>query len=159
LTWDFLRVTGIPTEACVPYTAGGGQEGACPSKCTGSGSFVKYHCADRKNPTTAAAIQSELVAGGPVEGAFTVYNDFFNYKSGVYVANTSSGVAGGHAIKIIGYGVDSVSGLNYWLCHNSWGTSWGDSGLFKIKAGTCGIEQQVFACTPGTVSSPSEFFQ
>ena len=56
------------------------------------------------HPTTVEGIKSEMYKNGPMEAAFTVYNDFFNYKSGVYVPDTSSGVAGGHAIKCIGYG-------------------------------------------------------
>ena len=42
---------------------------------------------------------------GPVEAAFTVYSDFENYKSGVY-KSTSSKQLGGHAIRIVGWGVD-----------------------------------------------------
>ena len=74
-----------------------------------------------------------------------------NYKSGIYTP-TSSDVEGGHAIKIVGYGTDNVEGENvdYWLCANSWDTTWGISGYFKIKQGECGIEEQVYACTPAT---------
>jgi cathepsin B len=31
-----------------------------------------------------AQIQSEIMTNGPVEAAFTVYDDFPSYKSGVY---------------------------------------------------------------------------
>jgi len=61
---------------------------------------------------------------GPVETAFMVYEDFFSYSSGVYTQQSQSFV-GGHAIKVIGWGFDQPSGLNYWIAHNSWGTSWG----------------------------------
>jgi len=87
-----------------------------------------------------------------MEGAFTVYEDFFNYKSGVYY-HVSGGVAGGHAIKVLGWGVEN--GLNYWLCANSWGTSWGLTGFFKIKQGDCGINQQVYGCTPSVAAEES----
>jgi len=40
-----------------------------------------------------------------METAFTVYSDFMNYESGVYVHHTGA-VEGGHAIKILGWGVD-----------------------------------------------------
>ena len=80
-----------------------------------------------------------------MEGAFTVYEDFFNYKSGVY-HHVSGGVAGGHAIKVLGYGTES--GTDYWLCANSWGPSFGMSGFFKIMQGDSGINQQMYACTP-----------
>ena len=31
----------------------------------------------------------------------------------------------------------------YWLARNSWGTEWGAGGIFKIKHGAQGIEEQV----------------
>lgn len=47
---------------------------------------------------------------------------------------------GGHAIKIIGWGVENDT--PYWLVANSWNTSWGEKGFFKILRGAneCGIE-------------------
>jgi len=65
-----------------------------------------------------------------METAFTVYSDFMNYESGVY-HHVSGTVEGGHAIKILGWGTED--GMDYWLCANSWGTSWGLEGFFKIK--------------------------
>ena len=55
---------------------------------------------------------------------------------------------GGHAIKIIGWGVED--GTDYWLIVNSWNAEWGDHGYFKIKRGTseCGIEANVVAGLP-----------
>jgi hypothetical protein len=47
-----------------------------------------------------------IMEGGPVETAFTVYTDFENYAGGVYT-HTSGSMAGGHAVKIVGWGVDS----------------------------------------------------
>jgi cathepsin B len=46
-----------------------------------------------------------------------------NYKSGIY-KRKSSVVLGGHAVKIVGWGVEN--GVNYWICANSWSTSWGE---------------------------------
>jgi len=82
-----------------------------------------------------------------MEAAFTVYNDFMSYSSGVYYHKTG-GVLGGHAIKVLGWGHDAASGLDYWLCANSWNTSWGEKGYFKIKWNDCGINDQVTAGKP-----------
>ena len=40
------------------------------------------------------------------------YNDFMNYFSGVYIPDTSSGLLGGHCVKIVGWGVDAGAVLN-----------------------------------------------
>lgn len=74
-----------------------------------------------------------------------IYTDFFNYKSGIY-SHASGSYAGGHAIKIIGWGADN--GTSYWLVANSWGTQWGENGFFKIEIGTLNVDQAVYACIP-----------
>merc|ERR1711879_1012806 len=86
----------------------------------------------------------DLMTNGPVAAAFTVYADFPTYKSGVY-KHTSGSALGGHAVKIIGWGVED--GNDYWLVANSWNTDWGDKGFFKIARGhnECGIEGQISA--------------
>jgi len=96
---------------------------------------------------TEKAIMEEIMTNGPVEAAFTVYSDFPNYKSGVY-QHTSGSPLGGHAVRIIGWGVEN--GVKYWLVANSWNTYWGDNGTFKIRKGNneCGIEQEVTAGLP-----------
>ena len=79
----------------------------------------------------------------PVSVAFQVADDFSSYTSGVYTSticgNTAMDV--NHAVLAVGYGNDAESGLDYWLIKNSWGTSWGDAGFFKIERGVnmCGI--------------------
>lgn len=92
-------------------------------------------------------IQMEIMANGPVEGAFTVYADLLNYKSGVY-QHVKGSMLGGHAIRILGWGEEN--GTPYWLIANSWNYDWGDNGTFKILRGQdhCGIEEAVVAGLP-----------
>ena len=87
---------------------------------------------------------AEIMKFGPVEGAFTVYEDFETYTSGVYQHITGR-YLGGHAIRILGWGVEN--GQKYWLVANSWNESWGENGYFKILKGVneCGIESNVVA--------------
>lgn len=55
---------------------------------------------------------------------------------------------GGHAVKLIGWGVDNE--IPYWLLINSWNKGWGDKGLFKIRRGTneCGIDNSTTGGVP-----------
>lgn len=52
---------------------------------------------------------------------------------------------GGHAVKIIGWGVENNT--PYWLIANSWNEGWGENGLFKILRGSnhVGIEGGIYA--------------
>lgn len=45
---------------------------------------------------------------------------------------------GNHAIKIIGWGVES--GVKYWEAINSWNDEWGMKGKFKILRGVNHLE-------------------
>ncbi|VDM82452.1 unnamed protein product [Strongylus vulgaris] len=93
------------------------------------------------------AIRKELMTYGPIEVAFKVYTDFFHYKRGIY-KHTAGFFAGGHAVKLIGWGKEKKT--PYWLIANSWGEDWGEKGLFKIVRGTneCGIEGYAVAGIP-----------
>jgi cathepsin B len=142
--WEYLVNTGVVTESCFKYTAEDGSAPACASKCDDGSAMKKYKSSNIVHPQSVDEIKSELL-NGPVEGAFTVYEDFFNYKSGVY-HYVSGGIAGGHAIKVLGYG--NEDNMDYWLCANSWGPAWGESGFFKIKQGDCGINDQIYAGKP-----------
>jgi len=95
-------------------------------------------------PSTVSKIQTEIMTFGPVEASFSVYDDFETYVSGVYVHKTGTYV-GGHAVKILGWGVDS--GTQYWTVANSWNADWGEKGFFRIIRGVneCGIESSIVA--------------
>lgn len=94
-----------------------------------------------------AGIQQAIMNGGPMEVAFTVYSDFENYAGGIYHHVTGS-MAGGHAVKVVGWGVEG--GVKYWKIANSWNPYWGEKGYFRIRRGTNegGIEDQAVASAP-----------
>lgn len=54
-------------------------------------------------------------------------------------------MTGAHSVEVIGY--DEENGKKYWLVKNSWGSSWGDNGYFKIIRGidNCGFESGAYA--------------
>jgi len=91
-------------------------------------------------------IQTELMTNGPIEVAFTVYEDFMTYTGGVYY-HVSGKSLGGHAVKLMGWGVDEDTGMDYWLLTNSWDTDWAEDGFFRMRRGTneCGIENSGYA--------------
>lgn len=67
---------------------------------------------------------------------------------GVYQRTPHSNIMGSHSVKLIGWGEEN--GVPYWLMVNSWGTQWGENGLFKIRRGKneCRVEQAPTAGVP-----------
>jgi len=131
----------------------GGTTPKCHKYCDNKGYSVDYN-KDKSFGESSYSIkrdvrqiQLELLNNGPVEGAFTVFEDFPNYKSGVY-QHVAGQPLGGHAIRILGWGEEK--GTPYWLVANSWNYDWGDKGTFKILRGEdhCGIESGVVAGMP-----------
>ncbi|KAH7818811.1 putative cathepsin B1 cysteine protease [Monocercomonoides exilis] len=141
--WAWTKSHGVTTEKCMPYQSGSGRVPACPAKCVNGSAIVRNKSVSYKK-LNAQQMMEELYENGPISVAFTVYYDFMNYKSGVYVHKTG-GIAGGHAVLCVGWGVEDNT--PYWLCQNSWGPAWGEKGHFKILRGSnhCGIENQSYA--------------
>ena len=80
--------------------------------------------------------KSVLIEKGPLLTRMEVYDDFmWDYEDGVYVHEGDvPNVDSYHTVVIIGY-EDTPNNPDYdgyWICKNSWGTSWGDDGWFKI---------------------------
>jgi cathepsin B len=150
-SWDYLVGYGIVTEDCLPYSSGKGRVAACPKSGTcKTGTWKKYRAHDYTEFTGIEEIKTSLVNQGPVETGFDVYDDFMNYSSGVYV-KTSNQLLGGHAVKVVGWGVEN--GEEHWIVANSWGTTWGEKGFFRIRFGECNFESDMIAGTP-LLSSP-----
>lgn len=139
--WNYMKNTGLVSDTCFPYTAGQGKAAACATKCVDSESFTKTKAKNSYAIKGVANMQKEIMTNGPIQVAFNVFKSFMTYKTGVYEKHSWELLPeGGHAVKIVGWGTES--GVDYWLVANSWNTSWGLSGFFKIQRGTdqCGIE-------------------
>ena len=82
--WNFLATTGIPTDNCDPYTSGGGDVGSCPTACNNGAAIKLYKAKNPQQLNTITDIQNDLQQNGPVQAAFSVYQDFFSCKFGLF---------------------------------------------------------------------------
>lgn len=177
MAWQYFKNTGICTggnyntnEGCKPYSVaecehhvngtrppcqGETKTPKCAKQCTNNDYTVDYTNDKSKGQSvytlkSEEQIQLEIMKNGPVQTAFSVYEDFLSYTSGVY-QHTHGQEVGGHAVKIVGWGVDGD--VPYWLIANSWNTDWAENGFFRILRGKdhCGIESNVVAGSPSVV--------
>ena len=99
--WNHMASYGVVEDKCMPYTSFEGEVEECPKNdCSETGKSqhgedAKYQKYKVKNPkqicgifdsTTVCQnkIKQDLVDYGSIEVGFTVYQDFMQYKSGVY---------------------------------------------------------------------------
>lgn len=130
--WVLFQTQGVVSEACFPYTSGKTLiVPKCPTSCVKRNAFTKYKSQSFDYYTTVDEIKNQIFNYGPISTGMLVYTDFFTYKSGIYELTDEGVFVGGHAVKIIGWGVEN--GVEFWVAKNSWGNLWGIDGFFKIK--------------------------
>ncbi len=123
----FLTKTGMPDNACLPYTSGANdQDVQCKAACSNVSSRT-IKAKTYTKPSSSATAVKQAIMNGPLVTTLDVYDDFMSYKSGVY-KHVTGAVDGGHAVSMIGWNDADQA----WICRNSWGTSWGEDGYFEI---------------------------
>ncbi|KAH7694128.1 cathepsin B-like proteinase, partial [Aphelenchoides avenae] len=159
----FLSKSGVVTEKCQPFNASlrGKDDPQCAEQCRDEENFETskhfgqkpYVLGNRTSdndttPTDQEAIQREIMANGPVAvGGFKLFEDFFYYKSGIYVP-VKHKKEGSHIARLVGWG--EADGLPYWLVANSWGTATQENGFFRVIRGinAMNIEMYAYAAEP-----------
>uniref|UniRef100_A0A7S2CIF1 Peptidase C1A papain C-terminal domain-containing protein n=1 Tax=Florenciella parvula TaxID=236787 RepID=A0A7S2CIF1_9STRA len=137
LCGDYDDDDQIPLFCDESTTLGQGPAGYC-SNADGVAVTINDWKAISTNETTIAA---ELAATGPLSIALNAQRLQF-YKSGVYNPSSCNPDNLDHAVLMVGFGTDDIP---YWTIKNSWGTSWGEDGYFRIVRGTgaCGVNTAV----------------
>jgi len=142
LSMMYIAKNGLPTEDTYPYTA---RDGTC-----------KYNAGN----TTAVKISGHVMGpeSGDVDqigqmlmdnGALSVavnaeYLQF--YVGGISDPWLCDAKALDHGVLIVGFGVGKNmfgSSVKYWIVKNSWSSSWGEHGYFRIARAKCGINTYV----------------
>lgn len=80
---------------------------------------------------TKSDIKYFIYKYGPVIIGFNYYDDFKYNKETHAIDRTNNNIdilcSGSHSVLVYGWNKDG------WLCQNSWGTRWGNKGLFVLK--------------------------
>ncbi|MCD4655620.1 hypothetical protein K8T06_16995 [bacterium] len=89
------------------------------------------------------AIKAALVNGPVVTSMDTSVITGFSSYNGTYVITTGASSSSDHSVMIVGYhegtGDPGYLDGDYWICKNSWDSSWGDGGYFYIAYGIANI--------------------
>jgi cathepsin C len=154
---------GVVPETCNPYKDSQPKQQTCETSinCRRYYATNYHYVGGYYGATNEPLMRLALVNNGPVAVGFEVYDDFMEYRTGVY---HHTGVTDNlnrlnkwdpfqltnHAVLVVGYGTDPDTKTPYWTVKNSWGTGWGEQGYFRIRRGTdeCGIESLAVEATP-----------
>ena len=86
-------------------------------------------------------IKNEILNWGPVVCGIRATARFRAYVGGIYEEEVPGVGEANHAISLVGWGVEEATGREFWHGRNSWGTSWGENGYFRIyiEGGNLGV--------------------
>lgn len=169
---QYLYAFGTVTEECVPYVSKAYNiankidniptcwdvTGKTFDTCFDGKTAARVYRADDAYALNSkdTDIMQEIYKYGSVAAGFQVYDSFLKYNGkSIYMGpkkdssgNIKESVAGGHAVRIVGWG--SENGVDYWWIANSWSEKWGISGYFRMKRmmPECMLEQNVVAVKP-----------
>jgi hypothetical protein len=135
----------IDSEAAYPYTSGNGNNGVCKWSAANQGALIKSYknyCNEQTNACTEPQMQQLLYQFGPLSVCLDAVSMQF-YQGGIDTAPNCSPQAIDHCVTMVGYG--EQNGTPFWRMKNSWGTTWGESGFYRLIRGTgaCGINRVI----------------
>ena len=147
---DGNYVNGIIPESCFPYKMN--DDVLCSEKCEDwldkiiPVSQTGYWNLDGDKEEDRFFLKNKLIDYGPLVVYMSATNDFANWGSVHHSPNSyypDPGSVGSinHAVLLVGYKDDpNIGNGGYWVCKNSWGTSFGYDGFFNLEYGALNID-------------------
>ncbi|KAG8043830.1 hypothetical protein GUJ93_ZPchr0458g22607 [Zizania palustris] len=134
LLW--IKSHDITTEDCWPYD---GRLGFCTIHTCAWRRKFKIKEVMAVYPVGSEEAFAWAVARQPVAVTISANEtnlQFYNKSSGVYTGPCTGEL--NHAVVVVGYTRDAISGMDCWILKNSWGPKWGDNGFFYMRKGADG---------------------
>ena len=116
---------GVCAESDYAYTSGSGQTGSCRRNACASVMTVEGSVAAQGEQAMLSALQQR-----PLSILIDAEDcNFQSYRGGI-IDNYQCGSRQDHAVLLVGYGTEN--GVDYWKVKNSWASSWGENGYFRV---------------------------
>ncbi len=133
--YNVAMTNGLVREAALPYNE------SSSNPCTQS-SYLPFAFLDNWYyvSSSVTAIKTALL-DGPVCSSMDADEPFPSYVDGCY--SDPGGPYTNHLIVIVGWNDYGCEGQGAWICKNSWGTDFGNDGLFVIEYGAALIGTNV----------------
>ncbi|GAB4817106.1 hypothetical protein N2152v2_004152 [Parachlorella kessleri] len=136
--YRFAAMRFVAPEALYPYTA---TNKTCKAVNSTSGRVTLSGTGYKGLPINSATVLKQALQTSPFSIAFYASTTAFrSYKGGVFTPTTCGNPwMVDHAVQLVGYNDTESS----WYIKNSWGTSWGEKGFFRMfmmpdgTQGTC----------------------
>lgn len=143
LAFEFMRDSGLPLEADVPYKMGTDE---CPmhKAWPSNRPHVTLEGWQELPSNRAQPLMQAIVELGPVAVSVSA-QEWYPYRLGIYDECPKDCVPN-HSVLAKGYGSEDGLG-KYWLLQNSWGNQWGEQGAIRIRRHQdedqwCGVDSQ-----------------
>jgi cathepsin L len=132
--YNFATTTGYFKESDYPYA---NSEKACAAATTTPAGKIK------SAKSVASGSAAAMIQGLKQNSLWVTLHANSNvmfYQSGIIDASSNCTRDINHAVVMVGYGTDE-KGTQFYRIRNSWGTTWGEKGHFRLDASgdTCGI--------------------
>ena len=138
--FKYVKANKLESESDYPYT---GKKGTCAYVS----SKGKVQLSGLTDVTANSPSQLQAaVAQQPVSVAIEADKSVFQSYSGGIITSTACGTSLDHGVLLIGYGTEGSQA--FWLLKNSWGTTWGEKGYFRVARSTasgpgiCGLQEE-----------------
>jgi KDEL-tailed cysteine endopeptidase len=133
--YNYILDHKINTSAKYPYK---GADKKCKKDLVDHGDYTMSQCVKTEN-TIDGLVKATVIQ--PVAVGFYVIDSFFDYQSGVYNPTEDCDSLPNHGVLNVGF--DLSGDLPFFKVKNSWGSSWGEEGYFRVITGkgkgTCQI--------------------
>ncbi len=120
---------GLFDEFQLPYTEYYGTEARCQLPNTTPKAKISGYVKLEEN--NYEQLLYSVATLGPIAVSVDA-STWHSYSSGIFNGCDQENPDINHAVVLVGYGTDQLTGLDYWLVRNSWSASWGEAGYIRL---------------------------